>query len=421
MDDKNLVFLSYSSPDREAVLTYYEHLTRAGFNVWMDKHRLKGGQNWDFEIKRGLQKATIIVVFLSHNSVDRRGYAQREIKIALDQAHDRLVDDIYVIPVILDRDVPIPEQLNRIQAIGLDESDPREAVSEAITHQLEKLGVETAKVQAAANIRWTMSTYRDSWEGIPGYDVSYQLPHFTSSDFPHVGEITDIVRGCLQRQAMSHREVKFDQMPDMFNFGEDGYQRQNSWEASCGEPLIKERVVSLVYAVWWFGAKTMHPNHGFETFVFTLNPVTEITALSGAFSDEEAAFALVQAECRERLLSAKFEGMTSDDSVLNLDQEYVEGGTKSWEDFGNFAFNQDGIDILFDNYSVAPYAFGPQFVQIPYSKIAPLMRKEIACMLGIEHLREPYVPYGSGGELTTKGEPPEPESPQDPANDQDAA
>ena len=68
----------------------------------MDKRRLKGGQNWDFEIKRALQKATVIVVFLSSNSVDRRGYAQREIKAALDQAGDKLIDDIYLIPVMLD-------------------------------------------------------------------------------------------------------------------------------------------------------------------------------------------------------------------------------------------------------------------------------------------------------------------------------
>ena len=102
MDEQNLVFLSYASPDRDRVFEFCDDLSRRGFNVWMDKRRIKGGQNWDFEINRALQKAVVIVVFLSTNSVNRRGYAQREIKIALDQARDRLIDDIYLIPVILD-------------------------------------------------------------------------------------------------------------------------------------------------------------------------------------------------------------------------------------------------------------------------------------------------------------------------------
>jgi hypothetical protein len=56
----------------------------------MDKHSLKGGQNWDLEIKRALETSTIIVVFLSHRSTNKRGYAQKEIKIALDQAKKSL-------------------------------------------------------------------------------------------------------------------------------------------------------------------------------------------------------------------------------------------------------------------------------------------------------------------------------------------
>ena len=111
MDDHNLVFLSYASPDRDRVLEFHDYLSSQGFNVWMDKRRLKGGQNWDFQIKRALQQAVVIIVFLSSNSVDRRGYAQREIKLALDQARDKLIDDIYLIPVMLDRGIPIPEQL----------------------------------------------------------------------------------------------------------------------------------------------------------------------------------------------------------------------------------------------------------------------------------------------------------------------
>lgn len=139
MDEQNLVFLSYASPDLDRVLQFYDYLVHHGFNIWMDKRRLKGGQNWDFEINRALQKAVIIVVFLSSNSVDRRGYAQREIKVALDQARDKLIDDIYLIPLMLDTGIPVPAQLERIQVIKENEGDCKSALVEAINLQLEHL------------------------------------------------------------------------------------------------------------------------------------------------------------------------------------------------------------------------------------------------------------------------------------------
>ena len=137
--EDHLIFLSYSSPDADAVFEFHDYLYSKGYDVWFDKRRLKPGQNWDFEIKRALKAASIIVVFISNNSVDRRGYAQREIRIALEQAETRLIDDIYLIPILLDSDVPIPQQVADIQVIRANEEDRFEALISAIDHQFERL------------------------------------------------------------------------------------------------------------------------------------------------------------------------------------------------------------------------------------------------------------------------------------------
>jgi hypothetical protein len=79
--DAPLIFISYASPDRARVTPYYEDLENRGFNVWIDYKRLLAGQKWDFEIRKTLDAAALVVVFLSNNSVDRRGYVQREIKL----------------------------------------------------------------------------------------------------------------------------------------------------------------------------------------------------------------------------------------------------------------------------------------------------------------------------------------------------
>jgi TIR domain len=78
-DSAPLIFISYTRNDKGGVLPFFDGLRNKGYNVWMD-HLLKGGQNWDFEIKRALNKAAIIVVFLSATSIVKRGYVQREIK-----------------------------------------------------------------------------------------------------------------------------------------------------------------------------------------------------------------------------------------------------------------------------------------------------------------------------------------------------
>lgn len=393
MQDSHLVFLSYASPDRDRVLEWYDALSSKGLEVWMDKRRLKGGQNWDLEIKRALQKAAIIIVFLSENSVDRRGYAQREIKVALDQARDKLIDDIYLIPVMLDDGVVIPPELASIQVIRPEDGDQMEAATEAIAIQLERLGAETARIQGESQLRWTITTHKDQWDGLPGYESSYQLPRFQSEVYPQVGEITQILQGWLASQAMAERTVKFDQDPELCNFGQSRFRRQNSWDASCGDPKVKQRILTVAYTVSWYGAGAAHPNFGFRTFAFTLDPVTQITNLERIFLDKPEAFKLIQSTVREQLLNQDFNDTESDGDPLRLPEDFVNDGTKDWDSFSNFIFGEDGIEFLFGAYEVAPYAFGPQTASVSYDKLAKLIRLETACALGIEYLHQETKPW----------------------------
>jgi hypothetical protein len=260
-------------------------------------------------------------------------------------------------------------------------------LADAINSQLERLGMETARLQGETKLRWSLTTYKDSWEGLPGHDTSFELLRFSSDEYPQASEMTDVMRGWLISAAMGQREVKFDQSNgDFYHFGKDRFFRQNTWDALCGEPRIKGRVVTIVYNIYWYGAGAAHPNQGFHTFAFTLDPVTMIGTLQEIFEDQDQAFDLIQSECRTTLLSQRFDDGSNDNEPFTLDEKFVNDGTKDWSDFDNFAFGEDGVDILFPCYQVAPYVFGPQTVTIDYKKLAPLMRKTYACVLGVEHL-----------------------------------
>lgn len=383
--ENQLIFLSYSSPDYNAVLEFYEYLYSKNYDVWFDKRRLKPGQNWDFEIKRALKAASIIVVFISNNSVDRRGYVQREIRLALEQAETRLIDDIYVIPVLLDPDVQIPQQVANIQVIRATEEDRYEALTSAIDHQFERLEAQNEKAQIESNVRWSFSTFSDNLEALPGYDIRYRLIHLSSKEYPQAGEITDILRGDLQKGASDCRKVLFEQYQDHHDFGQERYSRQNTWEASCDDPRIVGRMLSVVYSFYWYNCGAAHPNSGFSTYNFCLNPLVQFAQVEDLFDNPDSALAMVQESVRKQLLAVRpFE---EDGGDYNLEEEWVVEGTKDWGCLSNFAFSEQGIDFLFAPYDVAPYAFGPQEASVPYADIAPLLRREVASILDVKHLR----------------------------------
>ena len=219
------IFISYASPDRDRVTPYANRLEKSGFDVWIDHKRLKLGQNWEYEIGRALDRAAIILVFISENSVDRRGYVQREVKFALDKAKEKLVSDIYIIPVMLDEVPEIPEDLKKLHYVRAWETGSYGAIEEAIKYQLTKLGAEVQEAQERANLNWSESSYKEAWEGLPGYEVEYSILNFSSNKLPQVVDITTFLHGEILNLVMAERSIKFQQDPEHISFGQDKWRR----------------------------------------------------------------------------------------------------------------------------------------------------------------------------------------------------
>ncbi len=91
----NKVFISYASEDIASAEKLYDYLKSAGYDPWLDKKRLLPGQDWNTEIRLALRKADFIVMLLSHISIAKRGYVQREFKLALEYCEEKLDGDIY--------------------------------------------------------------------------------------------------------------------------------------------------------------------------------------------------------------------------------------------------------------------------------------------------------------------------------------
>lgn len=115
------VFLCYAHSDKESVRKLYTRITKkAGIEAWFDAEKLLPGQDWEHEIRRAILESNVIIVCLSRQFNRLGGYRHKELKIALEKANLLPNDDIFIIPVRLERCV-LPGRLRRWQCVDLFE------------------------------------------------------------------------------------------------------------------------------------------------------------------------------------------------------------------------------------------------------------------------------------------------------------
>lgn len=127
------IFLIYTREDVKKVEALYQKLLDVGFKPWMDTRDILPGEIWKRSIERAIRHSDILLVYLSENSVNKRGYFQQEIRMALDIFREMLNRDIYLIPVRLE-DSEVPEELSDFQWVNLFEEDGWTRLVKAINH-----------------------------------------------------------------------------------------------------------------------------------------------------------------------------------------------------------------------------------------------------------------------------------------------
>ena len=138
------VFLCHASEDKDKVkVLLYDRLFADGVDVWLDKVKLLPGQDWQIEIPKAVRTADVVVVCLTKKSVDKEGYIQKEIRIALDTADEKPEDTIYIIPAKIE-ECNVPARLSRWQWVNLfdPDEDGYERLPLSIRQRAEKLGAQ---------------------------------------------------------------------------------------------------------------------------------------------------------------------------------------------------------------------------------------------------------------------------------------
>jgi TIR domain len=114
------VFISYAHEDLEAARNIYSLLAVSPYVMpWLDKECLQPGQKWERAIRQQIRKSQFFILILSSNSVNKRGFYQKEIKIALDVLAEFPDDQVFILPVRLDDCGIVSEPLREIQYVDM--------------------------------------------------------------------------------------------------------------------------------------------------------------------------------------------------------------------------------------------------------------------------------------------------------------
>lgn len=109
------VFLCHSSNDKPTVRELYNKLNSEGWiDAWLDEKKIYPGQDWNYEIEQAVEKADVILVCFSKNSVTKEGYIQKELTRILNLAEEKPEGTIYIIPIRLEECEP-PKRIKHWQ------------------------------------------------------------------------------------------------------------------------------------------------------------------------------------------------------------------------------------------------------------------------------------------------------------------
>jgi TIR domain-containing protein len=112
------VFLSYARADVEPARKVADHLREAGIPVWDPEVEILPGSDWPSALKKALDSALAMVVFISPEAIESRSVS-REIEYALGAKHLRG----RLIPVILRPAKDAPWILDSLQPVRYDSPD----------------------------------------------------------------------------------------------------------------------------------------------------------------------------------------------------------------------------------------------------------------------------------------------------------
>jgi len=172
------VFLCHSSNDKPVARDLYRRLDAEGWmDIWFIEAKLLPSQNWDFEIRQGVENADVVIALLSKNSTTREAHIYPDLGFVFDLLQSQQKKEILVIPLRLDTS-DVPANLATYEVINYFPKSRRQTVYSSLSERLKSyakqhsfsLDRRTRDLEPEKGFQWSSTKWKEHG-GLFGEDV----------------------------------------------------------------------------------------------------------------------------------------------------------------------------------------------------------------------------------------------------------
>jgi len=132
VESKPLVFLNYASEDENKVKNLKRQLSRLGFVPWMPTVNVLPGQEKQSVVSAAINKCAFFLVCLTKIWGEISGPHQAHCNEALEKWYEHSDGDVFLVPVLLEKESIVPDKLARFETVNYFEKDGWKKLSQAL-------------------------------------------------------------------------------------------------------------------------------------------------------------------------------------------------------------------------------------------------------------------------------------------------
>lgn len=206
------------------------------------------------------------------------------------------------------------------------------------------------------------------------YEVDVQYPQLSGSVDPNFEKFNQTIRGLMLKKVADFKKEMAPSPDDEPAAESTSTDEALGSDISVGYEvaLAKDDLISIDFTVGSYSAGAAHPNSYTDVVNFDLKNGRQLK-LAELFQPGSKYLGTLSTYCIQDLKKQSKEPAAEG----WLDEEWVQRGAgPDPANYENWIITKKGLKITFDPYQVAPYAAGPQHVDVPYSALKEIIKPD---------------------------------------------
>lgn len=215
----------------------------------------------------------------------------------------------------------------------------------------------------------TAKTIKDTNKS-PKYEIDVEYPQVAGASDGRFDKFNQEARNVATKEVAEFRKQMTEWAEDQADV--ETSNLGSSLDIGYRISLANEDLISTQFDIGTYFQGAAHPNSHSRVLNYDLK-AGKVIRLADLFKPGSKYLQVVSDySIKDLKKQAKSKG-----DQLMLDDEWVERGAGAdAQNYQSWVITKKGLGINFDNYQVAPYAAGPQYVLVPYSALKDVLKPD---------------------------------------------